>query len=230
MTDNESFLHTLSLSIAIRFYNFTDFLRTCYNYYRHLEFAKIDLSLLWSYFWKSPYRINRELHLEPYGETPLRTFAKIAQEAMITQDDTVFELGSGRGRCAFWLAYFVHCKTVAIEYNPFFVATANELKLRFQKEGAKGMEQLSFVLVDMKEADLQEATVIYLYGTLLNEHDIQILAQKIGQLKSGVRVVTISYALDEYLKKEDQKRIQVVKEFEVQFCWGRTSAYLQVVI
>ena len=230
MSKDENFFHSLQISISVRLYNLKDFVRTVWKYYRDFEFAKIDLSLLWSYFWKSPYRMNRELHLEPYGETPLCTMEKIAKIAAITADDTVFELGCGRGRCAFWLAYFIKCKTVAIEYNPLFVARANQLKLHFQRAGDKTMERLSFRLTDMKEADFHEATVLYLYGTLLSEQDIRILAKKIGQLKSGVRIVTISYALDEYLEKSAQGHIQVIKEFEVEFCWGKTSAYLQVVV
>jgi len=229
MPKEESFFHFLQVSISVRLYNLKDYLRTVWKYYRDLKFAKLDLSLLWSYFWKSPYRMNRELHLEPYGETPLFTMEKIAKIAKITAADTVFEMGCGRGRCAFWLTHFTGCKTVAIEYNPFFVARAHQLKLHFQKEGEKSMERLVFRLMDMKQADLQEATVIYLYGTLLSEEDIQILAKKMSQLKSGVRIVTISYALDEYLKKSERQKIQVTKEFEVEFCWGKTSAYLQVV-
>lgn len=230
MLKNGSLFYSLQISIFVRFYNLKDFVRTAWNYYRNIEFAKIDLSLLWSYFWKSPYRMNRELHLEPYGETPLCTMEKIAKIAAITAADTVFELGCGRGRCAFWLAHFKKCKTVAIEYNPLFVARANQLKLHFQKAGDKSLERLSFRLIDMKEADFHEATVLYLYGTLLSEQDIQILAKKMSQLKSGVRIVTISYALDEYLEKSTQGHILVTKEFEVEFCWGKTSAYLQVVV
>ena len=218
MTKDDGFLHFLKIFVEVRIFNIKDFFRTVWNYYRDIDFAKLDLSLLLRYFWESPYSINRILHLDLYGETPLVTMEKIAVEAQITSRDTVYELGCGRGRCAFWLSHFRGCKTVGIEYNPIFVEKANRLKGRFHDE------KTSFILGDMRKVDLRDATCIYLYGTLLSDEDIHTLIEKFSALKKGTRIITISYALNEYATST---RFLVRKEFEVEFSWGKTSAFLQ---
>src|SRR5438046_2879338 len=106
MIKDDGFFHFLKIAACVRIFNVKDFLSTVWSYYRNINFAKLDLSLLCSYFWKSPYSINRKLGLELYGETPLATMEKIANVAHITAQDVVYELGCGRGRCAFWLSYF----------------------------------------------------------------------------------------------------------------------------
>lgn len=222
MAKEDGFFHFLKVSVAVRLFNLKDFFRTAWKYYRNIDFAKIDLSLLCSYFFESPYTSNRKLDLELYGETPLSTMEKIANEANITSQDIVFELGSGRGRCAFWLSYFRKCNTIGIEYNPVFVKRANRAKEWFHAE------KTTFVLGDMRSADLARATMLYLYGTLLSENDIQLLIEKFAALKKGTRIVTISYALNEY--GGSRELFKVLKEFEVEFAWGKTSAFLQEVV
>ncbi|MDB6081523.1 MAG: hypothetical protein JWO53_795, partial [Chlamydiia bacterium] len=56
----DSFATLFLRSLQVRVFNLKDFLRTVLHYYYHVRFACVDLSLLFSYFWKSPYRISWE--------------------------------------------------------------------------------------------------------------------------------------------------------------------------
>ena len=184
---------------------------TVIRYWWHPRFAKRDIQLLMRYFWKSPYRIARECTGEPYGETPLSMMDTIAKKAGITASDVVYELGCGRGRACFWLASFIGCKVVGIEYVPKLVEKAKKIHCPL----------VTFLCEDYLEADLSEATVIYLYGTLLSDATVRKIAEKFRGLKKGTKIVTISYPLTD--------GFHLVKKFDVQFPWGTTSCYIQEV-
>jgi len=180
-------------------------------YWTNFSFAKQDIQLLYNYFWKSPYRIAREYSGEPYGETPLTTMDTIAKEANISSADIVYELGCGRGRSCFWLAAFIGCRVVGIEYVPEFVAKAKKIKAPL----------VMFLRENYFESDLEPATLIYLYGTLLSDADIRQACKKFRTLKKGTKIITISYPLSD--------GFTLLKQFQVQFPWGKTTAYLQEV-
>jgi tRNA A58 N-methylase Trm61 len=143
----------------------------------------------------------------------------ISKECQITPQDTVFELGSGRGRACFWLNTFIGCKVVGIEYIPEFVKRANTIKTRFE------IEDVEFRQQDMLNTDYSNATVVYLYGTNLEDSAIQKLVEKFQALASGTKIITISYSLNEYTS---QPIFEVMKHFTAPFPWGMADVYLQI--
>lgn len=208
------------LFLKVRWFNFKDLVKTiALFWFSSPRFACIDFTLLFSYFFKSPYAIVRAFTqgLEPYGETPLVVMQQIAKKAMITKNDTVFELGSGRGRTCFWLSVLVGCKTVGVEIVPVFVQKAEGIRRYY------GLQNLEFRLQDMLETDLSEASVIYLFGTCLSDENINRFIDKLKSVKRGTRIVTISYALTEY---KNVPYIQLKESFEVEFPWGKTQSFL----
>ena len=204
-----------------------------FHFFKYLIFLPIDLFFLAVSFFINPYRLSRKYLLKKgakeiyaYGETPLRTFTQIAKEAGLTSQDSFLELGSGRGRGAFWLFSLIGCRVMGIEQIGFFVRV-NKLLLRLFKK-----KRLSFVQGDYLalEKPFKEATVIYLYGTNLEEEFLKKLVQKFKVLNSTTfktktrattKIITISYALSEY----DQSFV-TQKEWNVVFPWGKTTAYL----
>jgi SAM-dependent methyltransferase len=214
----DSFWNTFGTFMWVRYFNCKDLCRTIFRYWRKPTFALIDLSLLLSYFFKSPYRIAREFNdTEPYGETPLATLDAICKACPVGPSDVAYELGSGRGRSCFWLALFTGCKTVGIEYNPTFVSRAERLATAFR------ITNVEFRLSDILEADFDDASWIYLFGTALSEETIIKLAKRMEALKAGTKIITISYAISEYYKT---KKIVLLKSLDVQFAWGTTQAYI----
>lgn len=181
-----------------------------FRYYKSPKFALIDLAFGCIALFSNPYRTCRKFlqrkqaqNIHAYGETPLATYQRIVEQCGITSQDTWMEMGAGRGKGCFWLAHFIQCKVIGIEWVPQFATIANVLKALFK------MDKVSFHQIDMEKADLSKASVIYLYGTW----------PKL-QISQGTKVITISEPLEGFT---------VLKTFWVRYPWGRTAAYLQTV-
>ncbi len=206
--------------LNVKFFNFKEFI-FCLKFYKNSRFCLSDLALIVIYFFINPYKVskkflikknNAEIHC--YGETPLTTLELIAKNCNLNSSDTLIELGSGRGRAAFWLAHFIKCRIIAVEWIGTFFKIAKIISKIFKKRN------VSFVQDDILEVSLQEATVIYLYGTMLQDEDILKLAQKFKTVKD-LKIITISYPLKDY-----DSSFNTLKSFEVSFPWGKTFCYL----
>ncbi len=197
-----------------------------HRYYSDTTFSHIDRSLLTAYIFKNPYTISKNYlkkrqskEVHTYGETPLMTYDKIAQEVGIEPTDTVLELGSGRGRGAFFLHHFYKCQVIGIERIPQFVKLSKHVAHKYHQE------RVQFICTDMLKADLPPATVVYLYGTALTDTEIAPLINKLKKYPKGTKIVSISYPLTDY----DETSFEIVKTFSVSYPWGETEAYLQTV-
>lgn len=214
----------LRINLAVQFQSSIEFLKVICRYYSQLTFLKIDMSLLLMSCFRSPFKTSKKFMQEKgetdiyvYGETPLTSLEKIADECRITSSDTVFELGCGRGRTCFWLSCFKKCHVVGIEYIPDFVERALEIKERFD------LQNIEFRLQDMQAADLKGATVIYLYGTCLSSQKIQELATHFAKLPAGTKIITVSYPLTDYAP---EGVFEVMKRFQVRYTWGLADVFL----
>lgn len=222
----KEFLKLFWLNLIVAKRNFAEFVKVAWRYYWNASFRKTDLALICAYFFESPFRISKnflknkgEANVYAYGETPLTTLEQIAKECQFTNRDTVFELGCGRGRNCFWLNAFIGCKTIGIEYIPSFVEIANKVKDQC------GVEDVEFRQENMFTADLHGATVLYLYGTCLEDSDIRTLIEHFHRLPSGTKIVTVSYALNEFSEKQ---LFEIMRCFTASFTWGSTEVYLQI--
>lgn len=192
------------------------------TFHANEPFRSCDQALRSVYLFSNPYRISRkfltqkgerEVHL--YGETPLTSLAQIADECRIKSSDYVIELGCGRGRGAFFLSYWFGCAVKGIEWIPEFVNKANGV--------AKSLNcsKVSFSCEDMLEADLSDASVIYLYGTCLDEFSIRKLLKGCEKLVPGTKIITVSYPLTDY-----DPSFSLIKQFTVSFPWGEGEVFL----
>lgn len=214
---------TFALYAHVRWYNFCDFWRTVFRYYwKHGTFALVDLTLLLSYFYRSPYRISRTfeearaIDPPPYGETSLSLLDTILQAACVTKEDVVYELGAGRGRAAFWIALCYGCTTIGIEYNPIFMQVAERIRRFFH------VANLEFRCEDMLTSDYSRASVIYLFGTALQDSEIRALCRRFATLPRGTTIITVSYPLHDY-----HPAFTLVRSLAADFVWGQTTVYIQ---
>lgn len=221
------FLSLLWLNVRVTGRNAIEFFKVAARYYGNLSFLKADSALRLMYFFHNPFSISKrflmrkgEKEVYAYGETPLTSLEIIADEAQIKPYDRVFELGSGRGRNCFWLNSWIGCSVVGIEFVPEFVERANRIKDRLNFKG------IEFRLEDMCEADYSGATVLYLYGTCLDEGSIKKLVKKFSKLPVGTKIITVSYSLIDYVEKPF---FEVMKRFIVPFTWGEADVYIHVV-
>jgi len=215
----------LWLTLKTQCFFLFDSLRSAWRYYGNRTFAKVDLHLSSHYFFHNPFRISRrflektgEEEVYAYGETPLTTLEQICKEFDVSSDDTVFELGCGRGMTCFWLNIIWGCNVVGVEMIPEFVEAAQSTVQKYH------LKNIRFRLDDMFESDLSGATVIYLYGTCLKDHEIQRLAKTLSGLPPGTKIITTSYSLAEYTPM-----ISEIGQIQGRFAWGTADVYLQEV-
>jgi predicted RNA methylase len=226
----------ICMMLRSKAYHFKDFLYALVKYYpKNYLFAKIDLSLLSDYWLESPFVISRhylQLKLEPdiyqYGETPLLTIERIAQKLTINENDHVFELGSGAGRCAFWIACFCGCRVTGIEQIPQFIDCTQRLLDRHKPLKQK----INFIRGNFLREDLSMATIVYLYGSKMSNREIESLVLNFNALKPETRIVTVSYSLNEIIgesKNKDvlEKSFPVIASFEAEFFWGKATVFVQ---
>lgn len=194
------------------------------KYYLNIKFLFFDVGFSFIYFFLNPYRISKKFlakkfnkKIYDYGETPLVEMEKIVNACSLTSSDTLLELGAGRGKVSFWLHYFVKCNIVALEQIPTFVKIGNFFIKAFR------IKNIKFLCEDMYEFKIKDYSAIYLYGTTLCDEKIKILINKFKKLPSSVKIITISYSLDEY-----DKSFSSEKCFDISFPWGKTKAYVNV--
>jgi len=225
----EKFLGWMSGAIVTPYYALMatyEYLFEILRYYRNREFRRADLALVGRYFLRSPYRIcSRFLESYPdeevqkvYGETSLMTLEIIAEKVRLTADDTLYELGSGRGRSVFWFHAFHGCHTIGVELNPYFLREANRVLSSFPQS------RVEFREANLLDLDYADATVVYLYGTLFQEVAVSRLVEQLRNLQPGARVVTVTYPLTNDI--EGARLFDLVDQFEAPFLWGTTEVFI----
>jgi hypothetical protein len=222
-------------SKAYRFFDFLFVLIECYP--RNYWFTKIDLALLLDYWLESPFAISKrylQLKFEPdiyqYGETPLLTMERIAQKLAINENDHVFELGSGTGRCAFWLACSRKCRVTGIEQISQFIDCTQRILDHYKPL----KQRVNFIKGNFLEEDLSAATIISLCGSKMSNREINSLILNLHGLKQGTRIVTVSYSLNEIIRENEnenmlKERFSLIAFFEAEFFWGKTTVFVQEV-
>ncbi len=177
------------------------------------RFALSDLALGLASCFFNAYRVCRKQGTI-YGETPIESLRRIGEYCSLTANDCWLELGSGRGKGAFWIAHFVGCRTIGVEKVPIFFWIANGIRTIL------GIRRLSFVHADMADADFSKASCVYLYSTCMEDAELVSLCEKMKALPPHAKVVTISAPLPE------NESFHVLGSFPISFPWGETEAYL----
>ena len=193
--------------------------------YRHVRFLFAWLWLRMSYLLDSPYWVSRRYQrqhkaddVHVYGETPLPALACIFEKARITANDHVFELGSGSGFTSLWLNATQGCRVTAVEQIPLFCW---RLKRTARRMGLSGIDVRC---EDYLQTSLQDADVIYLYGSNLEDSLIRTLSDRFLGLPDTVKIITVSYPLSDYA---EGSRFPLIDRFTADFEWGRAEVFVQ---
>ena len=187
------------------------------------DFVPYDTIFERNYLWHNPFRISKAflkqkqgVSLDAYGETPFSVLARLAKECHFTPQDRVLELGCGRGKGVFFWSHIANCSVVGIDWVPLFIHRAHRIAEQF-----KPRLPVEFYCQDMLGMDFSEFSVIYLYGTCLEDGVIQHLISRFENLDESVKIVTVSYPLSDY-----SPHFYTVKNCEASFPWGTTEIYL----
>ncbi len=186
---------------------------------RYPAFLTYERALQRAYKWETPFRICRRFLQNrgaPYGETPIPVLARIAEALSLDRKDHIIDLGCGRGRGVFFLSFLTGCKATGIDWVPLFIERAEQI-------GKKARYPLNseFFCSAWGDADLSQASCLYLYGTSLEDEEIRALLACLERLSPTTQIVTVSYPLSDY-----SPHFVTVKQWTDTFAWGKGEIYV----
>jgi len=124
----------------------------------------------------------------PYVPTPEEVVREMLKMANVSQNDVLYDLGCGDGRIVITAAKEIGCRGVGIDIDP--------VRIEESKKNAKnaGVEdKVEFLLMDLFEADLSQATVVTLY--LLSKVNLRLRPKLFRELRAGARVVSHDFSM-----------------------------------
>jgi SAM-dependent methyltransferase len=116
---------------------------------------------------------------------------KMLEAVGVTEDDVVYDLGSGDGRIVITAAKRFGARGVGVEIDPNLVA-----KARANAEEAGVADRVTFHEGDLFEADVSDATVVALY--LWPEVNIKLRPKLLRQLDPGDRIVSHDFRMGDW--------------------------------
>lgn len=149
---------------------------------------------LWLALFQQPAR-TPDIHFTP---TRHNIADAMLQMAGVGDGDVVYDLGSGDGRIPIIAAQKYGARGVGVELDPRLV----ELSWRIANE-AEVAHRVSFVVGDLFEIDLNQATVVTAY---LSPRIMNMLAPKLRALKPGTRIVSHQFPMTGW---QPDRRIKV---------------------
>ncbi|SNS15806.1 Methyltransferase domain-containing protein [Belliella buryatensis] len=132
--------------------------------------------------------------LVPYVTTPKDVVDAIMKLGDVSQNDVVYDLGSGDGRIPIEAARRFGTKGFGIEIDAELVA---ESKALAKEAGVSHL--VSFIQGDLFELELSEATVLVIY--LFPDINLK-LRPKLQKLSPGTKIITHNYDMGDW--KPDQ--------------------------
>ena len=145
----------------------------------------------------------------PFVPTPNYVIAEILSKAGVGKDDILYDLGSGDGRIVIEAAKKTGCRAVGIEIDADLVGDS---RLNAARAGVK--DRVRFVVADIFQEDLSEATVVTIY--MSGDVNRRLRPKLLRELKPGTRIATYTFDMGEW-KPDDATN------------FGREDAYFWVV-
>jgi hypothetical protein len=130
-------------------------------------------------------------HAEMLGYVPsgIAPIVRAVLEVPITPDDVLVDLGAGLGKVAMAIHLLSGARTRGIELLPELVAQATAIA------GRAGLEEVTFVQGDAREADISDATVFFLYLPFTGEVLASVM-QRLLAIAEHREIVICSLGLD----------------------------------
>jgi SAM-dependent methyltransferase len=117
--------------------------------------------------------------------------------ANVGQNDVVYDLGCGDGRIVVAAARAYGARATGVDIDPQRIAEANA---NARTAGVEG--RVKFILGDLFEQDLHDATVVTLY--LLNTLNLKLRPKLWKELKPGTRVVSHAFDMGDWQPEQKQ--------------------------
>jgi protein-L-isoaspartate O-methyltransferase len=137
----------------------------------------------------------------PYVPTATEVVEQMLKMAKVSDNDIVYDLGSGDGRIPIAAVKQYNAKkATGVEINPELVQKSQE-----NAKEAGVSDKVNFLQQDLFKTDLSDATVVTLY--LLPAINLKLRPKLLQELKPGTRIVSHAFDMGEW--KPD--RVEQVK-------------------
>jgi SAM-dependent methyltransferase len=137
--------------------------------------------------------------------TPQEVVLEMLKMAEVTEHDVVYDLGCGDGRIVITAAQQYGARGVGVDIDPQMIQVCRE---KARKAGTT--DRVSFVLRDLFETNISEATVVALY--LTPELNLQLRPKLFRELKPGTRIVSHEFDMGEW-KPDEMREMRNVQFF-----------------
>lgn len=145
----------------------------------------------------SPLAAQIETELDvPYVPTREAVVQAMLEMGQVTENDLLYDLGSGDGRIVITAAKERGAQGVGVDLNPQRV---KEAKANARQAGVE--DKVEFIQGDLFKTDFSEATVVTMY--LLPAVNLQLRPRILSELRPGTRVVSHAFDMREW--QPDQK-------------------------
>jgi SAM-dependent methyltransferase len=144
-----------------------------------------------------------------YVPTPYEVVEKMLELANVSENDVVYDLGSGDGRIPIMAAEEYGARGVGIEIDPERIQEARQ-----NATEAGVTDEVKFIQQDLFETDFSDATVVTLY--LLPKLNTKLRPKLLRELEPGTPVVSHDFDMGEW----EPKRVVEV---------GGSTVYLWIV-
>ena len=137
--------------------------------------------------------------------TPHEVVAEMLNMAEVTKEDVVYDLGCGDGRIVIAAAKHYGARGVGVDIDPQLIKVCRE---NARKAGVTN--RVTFLLRDLFETELREATVVALY--LTPELNLQLRPKLFRELNPGTRIVSHDFDMGDW-KPDAMREMQNVQFF-----------------
>lgn len=129
--------------------------------------------------------------------TPDDVVAEMLKMADVDKDDVLYDLGCGDGRIVITAVKEMGCRGVGIDIDPIRIKESRENAIE-----AGVSDRVEFVLRDLFEADISQATVVTLY--LLSKVNLRLRPKIFRELNPGTRVVSHDFDMGKWNPDESK--------------------------
>jgi SAM-dependent methyltransferase len=127
----------------------------------------------------------------PYVPTAQSVVIQMLKVANVSEDDVVYDLGSGDGRIPITAAQMFGARAVGVEIDPDLIA-----KARAKAKEAGVADKVEFRQQDLFNTDLDDATVVALY--LWPEINVKLRPKLLRELDPGDRIVSHDFRMGDW--------------------------------
>lgn len=148
-----------------------------------------------------------------YGETRWTTFLEIADALALSPQDRFIDLGCGAGFLCLLVSQAYGVPATGVDLIEGFIENAQALVTDL------GLQNIDYRRADFFQMDFLPYTVFYATCTCFPEHYRQRLAEKFRPVRSGCRIITVTYPLQ-------ASWLRPVKSIKCRYSWGNDTVYI----